>query len=254
MVGGLNLVTSAPAILAAFLASSVEFVEALTVVLALGAIRGWRGALAGSAGGLSLLLLIVAAFGRSLAGIPLGSVQLVVGALLLLFGLRWLRKSVLRMAGIIPLHDETALFAKETAALRDMKPGSGRFDHVAVVGAFQIVMLEGIEVVFIVVAIGAGGPGLLLPAALGALIALLVVVACGAVLHRPISALPENTLKFAVGAILSAFGTFWVGEGIGVEWPGGDLSLAGLIPAYLLVGLVCARSARHICDAAGGRP
>ena len=223
-----------PSVAAAFLASLVEFVEALTVVLAVGVVRGWRHALAGALLGLLVLAAAVAVLGPALARIPLRLLQLVVGSLLLLFGLR---KAVLRAGGVIPLHDEAAAYAKETELLR-RRPGGGRggWDRVAVAAAFQIVLLEGAEVVFIVIAVGATG-GLLAPAILGAGGALAVVLGLGLLLHRPLARIPENLLKFAVGVLLSAFGAFWVGEGLGVAWPDADLSILALIATYLLLAL-----------------
>ena len=240
-----------PTILAAFLASLVEFVEALTVVLAIGSVRGWRDALAGAGAALAVLLAIIVALGATLTRIPLDLLQLVVGTLLLLFGMRWLRKAVLRSAGVIPLHDETAAFAKESAAMRRAGRVLGGWDKVAFGGAFQITMLEGIEVVFIVIAIGAGGSGLLVPASLGALAALAVVVVLGLAIHRPLARVPENSLKFVVGVLLSAFGGFWLGEGIGIAWPGGDWSLFGLGAGFLAVALIAiplcrSRAARRL--------
>lgn len=234
-------------VLAAFLASTVEFVEALTVVLAVGTVRGWRGALAGAGGALACLLGIVLALGPTLTLIPLGTVQLVVGGLLLLFGLRWLRKAILRAAGVIPLHDEAAAFAKETEALRRHAPYRGDWDAVAIATAFKITMLEGLEVVFIVVAVGAGGTGLLLPASLGALAALLIIIVVGVLVHRPLASIPENTLKFGVGVLLSGFGTFWVGEGMGLSWPAADWS----IPAVCLAFLAVALATVPLCRSAG---
>lgn len=226
-----------PSALASFLASLVECVEALTVVLAVGSVRGWRSALIGSATAVGVLLVLIATLGSALTRVPLHILQLVVGALLVLFGLRWLRKAILRSAGQIPLHDETAAFAKNSASLRN-HPRAAGWDRIAFATAFQIVMLEGTEVVFIVVAIGAGGVGLMMPAVFGAIAALLAVIALGFVVHRPLSNVPENTLKFIVGVLLSAFGTFWVGEGAGFLWPGADWSILGLIVAYLLVALL----------------
>lgn len=221
-----------PTVLASFMASLVEFVEALTIVLAVGSVRGWRAALSGTAAALLVLLLLVATFGQSLARIPLPVVQLVIGTLLLMFGLRWLRKAILRAAGVLALHDEAAAFAKETALLRQQgAPVQGRWDKTAFAAAFKIVMLEGIEVVFIVIAIGAGGR-LLVPASVGAVAALLLVVLLGFWLHRPLANVPENALKFGVGVLLAAFGTFWVGEGMHMEWPGGDWTILILILAY----------------------
>jgi Ca2+/H+ antiporter, TMEM165/GDT1 family len=224
-------------ILASFLASLVECVEALTVVLAVGSVRGWRSALTGTATAIAVLLTIIAALGTALAHIPLPIVQLAVGTLLLLFGLRWLRKAILRSAGQIPLHDEQSAFQKETEAMYRLGRGPATWDKVAFAAAFHITMLEGTEVVFIVIAIGAGHTGMLLPASIGALIALLVVIALGLILHRPLARVPENTLKFIVGVLLSAFGTFWVGEGLHLQWPGADWSIPALITAYLMLAL-----------------
>jgi uncharacterized membrane protein len=227
---------------ASFLASLVECVEALTVVLAVGSVRGWRSALAGAGLALAVLAAIVAALGPALTRIPLRALQIVVGGMLVLFGLRWLRKAILRAAGLLPLHDEEAIFAKRSAAMRDGVRAGGGWDRVALAAAFNITMLEGTEVVFIVIAFGAGGTGLLLPAAGGAAIALLVVIAVGAALHRPLARVPENTLKFVVGVLLAAFGTFWLAEGAGLAWPGPlsarpDLAIPFLIVAYLGVAL-----------------
>jgi Ca2+/H+ antiporter, TMEM165/GDT1 family len=228
-------------VVAAFLASLVECIEALTVVLAVGSVRGWRSALAGAAAGLAVLAGIITALGPALTRIPLHLVQLVVGAMILLFGMRWLRKAILRSAGLIPMHDEQAAFQKSATAMRsdnacgvDNVPG---WDKVAFAASFNITMLEGTEVVFIVVALGAGGTGLLLPAGLGAVAALLVVAALGVTLHRPLARVPENTLKFVVGVLLSAFGTFWVGEGAGFTWPGADLAIPCLMAAYLAIAV-----------------
>jgi Ca2+/H+ antiporter, TMEM165/GDT1 family len=238
-----------PTGLAAFLASAVEFVEALTVVLAVGAVRGWRSALTGTSAALATLLAVVLLFGPLLTRIPLEDVQLVVGGLLLLFGLRWLRKAILRAGGVIPLHDEAAAYARETDSLRSAGPPSGSWDGVAIATAFKITLLEGLEIVFIVIAVGAGGVGLLVPAAIGAAAALLAVVALGLVLHRPLSMVPENTLKFLVGVLLAAFGTFWVGEGLRLAWPGGDWSILGLTIGYLLVAALAVPMCRRHASA-----
>lgn len=227
-----------PTVVAAFLASMVEFVEALTVVLAVGVVRGWRGALMGSGAAMLVLLAIIAILGPALTRIPLGVVQLAVGALLLLFGLRWLRKAILRASGVIAMHDEAAIYDRQSQALRQGRTTGKGWDKLAFATAFKIVMLEGTEVVFIVIALGAGGIGLLLPASFGALAALVIVVALGIVVHRPLSRIPENTLKFVVGVLLSAFGTFWVGEGLGLAWPGQDWSILGLIAGYLVIASI----------------
>lgn len=239
-------------LVASFLASLVECVEALTVVLAVGSVRGWRSALAGAAAALALLAAIVATVGPALTRIPLHGltripfhmVQLVVGAMILLFGMRWLRKAILRAAGLIAMHDEEVAFARSAEAIREaeasvaqLSKGAHGWDKIAFGAAFNVTMIEGAEVVFIVIAFGAGGAGLLLPASLGAAAAALVVAGSGFALHRPLARIPENTLKFLAGVVLCAFGTFWAGEGTGVAWAGSDLAILWLIAAYLGVAL-----------------
>ena len=234
---------AAPSVLAAFFASLVECVEALTVILAVASVRGWRDAIRGSGAALMLLLGMVVVLGPTLARVPLETVQVIVGVLLLLFGLRWLRKAILRGAGVIPLHDEGVAFAREITRLRALG-AQARWDAVAFATSFQITMLEGIEVVFIVIAIGAGSHGLLLPASIGALAALLTVAALGLIVHRPLANVPENTLKFVVGVLLSGFGTFWMGEGLGIPWPGSDWATVMLSLGYLVVALLSMQLAR----------
>lgn len=236
--------TAAPAIGSAFLASVVEIVEAFTIILAVATLRGWRPAVLGTAAALALLAAIVLALGPVLDRVPLHALQLVIGVLLLLFGIGWLRKSALRMAGVIPLHDEEAIFAAEMAHLgEETRRKKTSLDWIAGITAFKAVLLEGLEVVFIVIAVGAGR-GLLWPASLGALAACALVLLIGAVVHRPLSRVPENTLKFGVGVMLSAFGVFWTGEGLGVEWPGADLALFVFAALFLATGLVAAGMAR----------
>ncbi len=236
---------AAPAVTAAFLASLVEVVEAFTIVLAVGTLRGWKPALLGSAAGLALLAVLVLALGPLLGEIPLEILQLVIGVLLLLFGLGWLRKAVLRASGYIALHDETAIFAAESAALTAAaKRQQARLDWLAGLTAFKAVVLEGVEVAFIVVAVGAGR-GLLLPAGLGALAACLVVLAAGLLLRRPLARVPENSLKFGVGVMLTAFGVFWTGEGLGIPWPGADLALLVFALIVLAVALGAAAILRQ---------
>jgi Ca2+/H+ antiporter, TMEM165/GDT1 family len=240
----ISLATAAPAVSAAFLASLVEVVEAFTIVLAAGTLRGWRAAIAGTAAALAVLAWIVVALGPLLDRIPVHWLELVIGTLLLLFGMGWLRKAVLRAAGVIPLHDENASYAAEAASLSDAgTPRRAGFDCLGGVIAFKAVLLEGLEVVFIVLAVGAGR-GLLLPASLGALAACIVVLGIGAIVHRPLARVPENTLKFAVGVILSAFGVFWTGEGLGIVWPGEDLMIVFFGVAFLLAGLAATRVIR----------
>jgi uncharacterized membrane protein len=234
MIAGLGHV--GPAATAAFLASLVEAVEALTIVLAVATIRGWRPAGLGALAGLVLLVLIVVVLGPLLDHVPLHLLQFAIGVLLLLFGMRWLRKAILRAAGAIPLHDEAMVFAKETAELREQaRRHEARLDWLASLTSFKAVLLEGLEVVFIVIAVGAGR-GLTLPASAGALAACLLVAAVGLVVHRPLARVPENTLKFAVGVMLSAFGVFWTGEALGVAWPGADLAIVVFAAMFLAVG------------------
>ncbi len=233
-----------PSIIASFLASMVEFVEALTIVLAVGITRGWRPALIGTAAGVLFLTVLVLVFGPALQQVPIAVLQVVIGVLLLLFGMRWLRKAVLRSAGVLKLHDEEAIFARQTAALEGENAPT-RLDKIAVATTFKAVVLEGLEVVFIVIATGAVGHKLL-PATLGAVAAGVIVILLGVALHKPLARVPENTLKFAVGVLLSAFGAFWFGEGIGLHWPGADLSLVALVAGFLIasgLGVVLAKRA-----------
>jgi Ca2+/H+ antiporter, TMEM165/GDT1 family len=237
--------SAAPAISAAFLASMVEAVEALTIVLAVASVRGWRPAGLGAAVGLALLAVIVLALGPLLNRVPLHLLQFLIGILLLLFGMRWLRKAILRAAGLIPLHDETRAFAQETEQLRDQaRRHEARLDWLAGLASFKAVLLEGIEVVFIVLAVGAGH-GLLVPASIGAIAACLLVVAVGFALHRPLARVPENTLKFVVGVMLSAFGVFWTGEGLGVAWPGEDLAIIAFAVLFLVIALLAVTLVRR---------
>ena len=228
---------AAPAIAAAFLASLVEVVEAFTIVLAVATVSGWRPALLGSGGGLGVLLLLVVALGSLFAEVPIRLLQFTVGVLLLLFGMRWLLKAVLRAAGIIPLSDESRAFAEETALLKSQEArAASALAAVAALTAFKAALLEGIEVVFVVIAVG-GTRGQLLPAGLGALAAFALVLAIGLIVRRPLARVPENTLKFGVGVMLSAFGVFWTGEGLGIAWPGEDLASVAFGILFLATGL-----------------
>jgi Ca2+/H+ antiporter, TMEM165/GDT1 family len=232
------------AVTAAFLASFVEVVEAFTIVLAVGSFQGWKPALIGTGAGLAVLAALVLALGPLLGLVPIHLLQFIVGVLLLLFGMRWLRKAILRSAGIIALHDEEAAFAAETALLQDEARRHGtRLDWIAGLTAFKAVVLEGIEVVFVVIAVGAGR-GLLWPASLGALAACAIVLLIGIVVHKPLSRIPENTLKFGVGVMLSAFGVYWTGEGLGIAWPGHDLAIVAFALIFLAVGLIVASALR----------
>ena len=232
--------------LAAFLASGVEMVEALTIVLAVGVTRGWRSTLLGVGAALLALAVLVAGLGPSLSSIPIDALRLVVGALLLVFGLQWLRKAILRASGYVALHDEDAIFAKERDEARHGgRDVRGGIDWYSFTLSFKGVFLEGLEVAFIVITFGTAhknGVGL---AAAAAGAALLVVVAAGAVLHRPLSRVPENTLKFAVGLMLTTFGTFWATEGAGTSWPGDDAALVPILGFFCLAALAAVRMLRR---------
>jgi Ca2+/H+ antiporter, TMEM165/GDT1 family len=234
-----------PVVSAAFLGSIVEVVEAFTVILSAATIQGWRPAMAGTVAGLIAVTAIVALLGPMLDHLPLQWLQLAIGILLLLFGLRWLRKAILRYVGVIPPHDETAAFAKETSDLRRVAAQKrSRLRWIAGITAFKAVLLEGLEVIFIVLAVGAGR-GLIWPAALGAAGAGALVFAVGCVLHRPLTKVPENSLKFAVGVLLSSFGVFWTGEGLGITWPGSEWAFVGFVVVFLLASLLSIRTTQR---------
>ena len=232
------------AILAAFLASTVEVVEAFTIILAVGTLRGWKPAWMGTLAALILLTLAIIILGPLLARVPITYLQLVIGVMLLLFGMGWLRKAILRSAGVISLHDEDKIFAEEQASLiAKTKSKKASQDWIAGLAAFKAVLLEGLEVVFIVIAVGSGH-NMLWPAAIGALAACLAVLVVGVLVHKPLSRVPENTLKFSVGVMLSAFGVFWTGEGLGIAWPGQDLILLLFAAIFLGTGLMTAQILR----------
>jgi uncharacterized membrane protein len=224
-------------VLPAFLASVVEFVEALTIVLVVGTTINWRSSLAGAGAAVLALAAIVAVLGPAFLLIPLAVFRLVVGFVLVLFGLKWLKKAILRYAGRKALHDEEAIYEEEAAALRARgEVPRNRLDGFGLVTAFKSVLLEGMEVVVIVLTFGASS-GNLLPPAVGALAALVLVVLLGLAIRGPLTKVPENTLKFTVGLMLAAFGTFWGGEGLGIEWAAGDLTIVVLVAVYLAVSL-----------------
>jgi uncharacterized membrane protein len=222
-----------------FLACAVEGVEAVTIVLAVGTTRSWRAALYGAGAGLIALAVVVAALGPAVGSIPIGALRVVVGGLLLVFGLQWLRKAVLRAAGLKALHDEAAIFEREASAARDAEiDRRGPIDGYAFTIAGKGVLLEGLEVVFIVLTFGTNQHDVGL-ATIAAGAAVLAVVAAAVAVRAPLARVPENTMKFAVGVLLSAYGCFWLAEGAGAHWPGGDAALLGLIPGIALfaVGL-----------------
>jgi len=230
-----------------FLASTVETVEAVTIVLAVGVTRGWRSAVMGIFAALALLAVLVAAIGPALVAIPISALRLIIGGLLLIFGLQWLRKAILRASGLKEIHDEVAIFAREAAAARANAPTDPKaFDAYAFTLSFKGVFLEGLEVAFIVLTFGAaagavtaGGLSAITLAALSALVAVVIVVIIGFAVRGPLARVPENTLKFIVGIMLTSFGMFWGAEGAGVSWPGNDAALLGLVGGTAVVSLVC---------------
>ncbi len=216
---------------AVFLACAVEMVEALTIVVAVGSTRGWRSALEGTAVALLVLGALVVALGPAIVHyVPLDTLRLVVGGLLLVFGLQWLRKAVLRASGLKAKHDEDAIFARQVEELSGTGATRGR-DGTAFVVAFKGVFLEGLEVVVVVITLGTTSHDLGL-AAVAAGAAVVVVGAVGAAVARQLSAVPENAMKMGVGLMLVSFGTFWSGEGVGVHWPGSDLAIPVLVGVY----------------------
>ena len=235
---------------AVFLASAVEMVEALTIVLAVGVTRGWRSAFEGVAAALAALAALVVFFGPALVHwVPLSVLRLVVGGLLLVFGLQWLRKAILRAAGLKAKHDEDAIFAEQVAELSAAPAPTGR-DATAFTVAFKGVFLEGLEVVVLVITLGSTSHRLGL-ATLAAAAAVVVVTVVGLIVHRQLSGVPENAMKMGVGLMLVSFGTFWSAEGVHASWPGSDLAIPVLVGCYGLVAWLLVIALRH---AAAPRP
>ena len=223
---------------AVFLATVVESVEALTIVLAVGLTNGWRTALLGAGLALVALTVVIIALGPALVRIiPIDQLQILIGTLLLVFGLQWLRKAILRASGRKALHDEEKIFREELAALSEASntPSRSDIDWTGFVVSFKGVFLEGFEVAFIVLTIAAKREGSLGASALGAVLAVILVSLVGAAVHKPLTRVPENSIKFTVGLMLVAFGTFWGGEGIGIEWSLGDWTILVLTALYTTI-------------------
>ncbi|HTP22234.1 MAG TPA: hypothetical protein VMJ65_21680 [Solirubrobacteraceae bacterium] len=227
-----------------FFACAVEAVEALTIVMAVGVTRSWRSALLGVGAAILALAVIVAALGPAITALPIDALRVIVGGLLLVFGLQWLRKAVLRYAGLKALHDEDKAFASETDAARAAARAGNGFDGYSFTIAFKGVLLEGLEVVFIVLTFGASQHNIGLAAAAAA-VAVAVVVLAGVIVRAPLARVPENTMKFFVGVMLTSFGVFWGAEGAGASWPGGDAALLVIIPGAALAALGMVRWLRR---------
>ncbi len=227
-----------------FLACAVEAVEALTIVLAVGTTRSWRSALSGAAVAVIALATATAILGPRLASLPIDTLRLVVGGLLLVFGLQWLRKAILRSAGLMSLHDEDRIYRDEAAAAAAAGAAADAFDPYSFTIAFKGVMLEGLEVVFIALTFGANQHRLGLAAA-SAAAAVLLVAAIGVLVRAPLARAPENAMKFSVGVMLTSFGIFWGSEGAGADWPGGDVALLVLVPVVLAFSLLLVRVFRR---------
>src|SRR5436309_15863133 len=231
----MDLMSLAIAATPAFIASAVEFVEATTIVLAVGITRGWRAPLFGTGLAVLTLAVIVGALGVALVTIVPEHLLLgIVGTLLLLFGLRWLRKAVLRFAGIVALHDEEEIYRREVAELRSQGLKKTEWDWIGMIVAYKAVLLEGTEVAFIVISFGAKGVSAMTAAIWGAVAAGVIVTAVAAALRHPLTAVPENWMKFGVGAMLTSFGIFWFGEGVGAEWPGDAASIPVILGTILV--------------------
>jgi uncharacterized membrane protein len=227
-----------------FLACAVEAVEALTIVLAVGTTRSWSSAMSGVGAATVALAAIVAVLGPALVSLPIAVLRVLIGGLLLVFGLQWLRKAILRAAGLKAKHDELGIFEAEAEAARAAGERRAGFDGYAFAIAFKGVLLEGLEVAFIVLTFGANQRRILLAAG-AAGVAVLLVIAAGAAARAPLARVPENTMKFAVGVMLTSFGMFWGTEGAGASWPGGDAALLAIIPGVLLAAIAMAWSVRH---------
>jgi Ca2+/H+ antiporter, TMEM165/GDT1 family len=237
------------AALPAFLASVVEAVEALTIILAVGVTRQWRSTLYGAFAGLVVLTLLIAVFGTAIVlFVPLNALRIVIGSLLMIYGLQWTTKAILRASGAKAKHDEELIYAREVGRLREEAPVPATgIDGISFAVSFKGVLLKGLEVAFIVITFGSSA-GRLDAAALGAVLAVLLVFVVGVIVHRPLSRVPENGLKYFVGVMLVTFGTFWAGEGIGIDWPASDFTIVILLIAYAAVGAVAIRVARRMLD------
>ncbi len=231
----MDLLTAA---LPTFLASLVEAVEALTIILAVGVTRQWRSALYGAFTGLLVLVVLIGILGAAIVlFVPINALRIIIGTLLLIYGLQWTTKAILRASGAKAMHDEELIYAKEVRRLREEPPVPATgIDGISFAVSFKGVLLEGLEVAFIVITFGSNH-GRIDAAAAGALLAVALVVVVGVIVHRPLTRVPENGLKYAVGVMLVSFGTFWAGEGVGIDWPASDLTVVILLVVYTLAGL-----------------
>lgn len=238
-------------VIPSFLASSVEFVEALTIVLAMGVTRGWKSPILGALAASAVLILVTATFGVTLVQlVPLPILRMVVGVLLLLFGLKWLRKAILRATGLKAVHDEAEIYREEMElAQAQARVAAGQMDWFGFVASFKAVALEGLEVAFIIIALGSTAlPRAFGSAAAGAGVAAVLVIGAGIAVSRPLARVPENQLKFVVGLMLTTFGTFWVGEGLGAQWWHEDVSILWLLAGFLVISLLMVAALRRMVN------
>src|SRR3989440_389159 len=243
----MDFTTLAIAATPSFLASAVEFVEATTIVLAVGVTRGWRAPLVGAALATITLAFLVLTLGATLvAVVPEHALKLLVGALLLLFGVRWVRKAILRFAGIVALHDEELAYQRELAELRASGLRKTEFDWTGMVVSYKAVLLEGTEVAFIVITLGSTSALAMTHAVVGAIVAGVLVVGAAVLVRHPVTTVPENWLKFFVGAMLTSFGVFWFAEGVGAHWPGDALSIPLILALFLAASWVSVRIIRSL--------
>jgi uncharacterized membrane protein len=239
--------TEAGLAVSVFLACAVEAVEALTIVMAVGHSRSWRSAMGGVGAATAVLVVIVAVLGAALTSLPIHALRIAVGALLLLFGLQWLRKAVLRAAGLKALHDERSIYEHELLAAQEAARAAGAWDAYSFAIAFKGVLIEGLEVALIVITFGANQHRTGLAAAAAGL-AVAAVVAAGFAVRAPLARVPENTMKFAVGVMLCSYGIFWVAEGFGVGWPGGDAILFAIVPLVLALSVLAVVGVRRLAE------
>lgn len=254
--GGARMIFEYYAMLASFLGTSVEFIEALTIILAVGTIRGWKSSLSGAAVAIIILTILVVGIGTPLVQIVhIFWVQLLVGLFMLLFGIRWLRKAILRYSGLKAIHDEAESYQKELDRQRKAGQVGNGIDSFGFMTSLSITFLEGMEAIFIVITLGTSSTrtGLMQDTIIGAVAAVVIVLLAGIFLRKPLTKIPENTMKFIVGVMLTSFGAFWVGEAFGVDWPQADMSIVYMSASLLLFSWVTVRYIKSKLQVEGGK-